>query len=444
MAAVSLGCAKNRIDTEEFMGLLAGRGYPVTGETEQAAVIIVNTCAFIDAAQRESIGTILRLGYRRGRCRHPLLIATGCLVQRYGPRLLRVLPELDGAVGVHAYDRLPEFLEGCLAGRRQALVLPPPCHYHSWGPRLRTTPIYSAYIKIAEGCNNRCRYCLIPSFRGPVRSRPLSEITEEVYALVKGGAREINLIAQDTAAYGRERGNGSPGLAELLGAVVGVPGDFWVRLLYAHPAHLTDDVITRLAAGGKVVPYLDLPLQHAADPVLRAMGRPYTAARAAALVDQLRRVIPGLTLRTTMLVGYPGETKALFRRLLTFLRQHPIDRVGAFAFSPQPGTPAVSLPDQVPLRVGEARRRRLISFQKPLSQVLNRRFLGQTLPVLVEGRDPRRRHVFIGRSPHQAPEIDGKVRFTCTCPDPAPGDRVAVAITAAGPYDLYGHMSSCF
>lgn len=443
VAAISLGCAKNRIDTEEFMGRLGMAGYPVTGETGSAAVIIVNTCAFIDAAQQESVETILRLGYRRGRYRRPLLIATGCLVERYGARLLHALPELDGAVGVHAYTNLPQFLAGCLAGRRQALLLPPPQNYRSRGPRLLTTPPYSAYVKIAEGCNNHCRYCLIPSFRGPARSRPLPEIIEEIHALVEGGAREINLIAQDTAAYGRERGVGAPDLAELLDAVVAVPGDFWIRLLYAHPAHLTDGVIARLAAGGKVVPYLDLPLQHATDPVLRAMGRPYTAARAAALVERLRRDVPGITLRTTLMVGYPGETPALFRELLTFLRCHPIDRAGVFAYSPQPGTPAAFLPGAVPYRVRERRRHRVIAFQEPLARALNRRFLGQTLPVLVEGKDPHRPRIFTGRSPHQAPEVDGQVRFSCSSRrhEPAPGDRVAVTVTAAGAYDLFGFCS---
>lgn len=439
VAAVSLGCDKNRIDTEEFMGLLAGAGYTVTGETGCADVIIVNTCAFIEEAQREAVETLLRMSRTRlRRGRRPLVIAAGCLVERHGPNLLRSIPGLAGAVGAHAYAGLPGFLEGCLAGRRQALVLPPPPAYRSWGPRLLTSPSHSAFVKIAEGCDNRCRYCIIPSLRGPARSRPLPEILDEIRTLVARGAREINLVAQDTTAYGLERDDGSANLADLLQAGAALPGDFWIRLLYAHPAHLTGEVIGLLAAGGKIVPYLDLPLQHASDPVLQGMGRPYSGAHAAALVAELRQKVPDIALRTTIMVGFPGENLSHFRELLSFLHRHPFDRVGTFAYSPQPGTAAAAMPGAVPGRVRERRRRQVLAFQKPLSRFLNRRFLGRALPVLVEGKDPRRPGLFIGRSPHQAPGVDGVVRFTASR-GPAPGDLVSVTIIAAGPYDLYGH-----
>lgn len=436
IAAVSLGCAKNRIDTEEFLGLLERSGYLITGDPAEADAIIINTCAFIEEAQQESINTILELAGDIHN-RRALLIAAGCLAQRFGGKLLDEIPELKGVIGVHSYAKLPLLLERCFAGRKELLLLPPPDHYRSPGPRLLTRPPHSAYVKISEGCSNRCRYCLIPSLRGPLRSRPSSDIIGEIKQLIDGGAREINLIAQDTTAYGADRG-AADGLSELISQILlAIPDFFWLRILYAHPARISDSLIDLIAREKRLCKYLDLPLQHVNSGLLQSMGRGYSREDIVNLVEKLRRRIPGVTLRTTYLAGYPGETAARFRELCSFLKQEPFERVGVFAYSRQPGTAASALDRQVPRRVAAKRRHKLLRIQQKIALQFNGRLVGKSFTVLVEGLARNGGVLYYGRTSSQAPEVDGFVFFRSSRPLRR-GSLVNVLVTAVSPYDLFG------
>jgi ribosomal protein S12 methylthiotransferase len=436
IAAVALGCAKNRIDTEEILGLLGRHGYLITDDPALADAVIINTCAFIEEAQQESIEAILALVKQR-RDKVPLIIAAGCLAQHFGERLLQEIPELNGVIGVHSYAEIIPFLESCFAGKRELLLLAPPDRYRDLGPRLLTTAAHSAYVKIAEGCDNRCRYCLIPSLRGPLRSRPTAEIISEVRDLIAGGTREINLIAQDSTAYGADRGL-SDGLSLLLQQILQeIPSFFWIRILYAHPARVTAKLISLIAREERICKYLDLPLQHINSTVLRRMGRRYTREEVVALVQKLRRCIPGIVLRTTYLAGFPGESRPQFRELHAFLQEQPFERVGVFAYSKQPGTAAALLPDQVPSRVKQKRRRELLSLQQGIALEFNQRLIGQKFTVLVEGPAGAGEKLYRGRTSFQAPEVDGLLYFRSPRPL-RPGSWAQVQVTAASPYDLYG------
>ncbi|HOB87407.1 MAG TPA: 30S ribosomal protein S12 methylthiotransferase RimO [Bacillota bacterium] len=435
VAVVSLGCAKNRIDSEEILGRLTGSGLIFTDNLDGAAVIIVNTCAFTDEAKEESIAVMRRL-VRRRRGRYPIIVAAGCLAQRWASHLARKMPELDAVVGVNSYEDILSLLERCGeegAGQR-VLVQPPPAGYRSLGPRLLTTPPYSAYLKIAEGCSNRCHYCVIPSIRGPYRSRPPEDILQEAEQLIRLGARELNLVAQDITLYGRDLPV-KTGLVELVRKLVRLPGLTWLRLLYAYPTRVEDDLLRLLAEEEKLCPYLDIPLQHVEDQVLAAMGRPYGREDVLDLLSRIERISPGVVLRTTLMVGHPGETREMFARLMDFIRRHPFDHLGVFSFSPQEGTVAAGLQPAVPRRVRERRRRELMQLQQRIALGLKRRYLGRELAVLVEGRN--RRGYYYGRTAFQAPEVDGKVFWRSRREIP-PGELVAVKITGITPYDLVG------
>ncbi len=435
VAAVSLGCAKNRIDTEEILGLLSRSGYRLTEDPAAAGIIFVNTCAFIEEAQQESIDTILRYARER-RGGETLIIAGGCLSERYGRELLKTVPELNGVIGVHSYHGLVEFLKRCRAGSRELLLEPPGAAYASLGPRLVTTAPHSVYVKIAEGCSNRCHYCVIPSLRGPYRSRSAPDIVSEVELLLGRGAREINLVAQDTTAYGGDSESG-PDLAGLLKEILAVKGRFWLRLLYAYPTRLTGELIKIIALEPRICKYLDLPLQHVNSEVLRKMGRCYTREEVISLVNRLRREIPDLALRTTYMVGFPGESKRQFHELSSFLHEHPFERVGVFAYSPQQGTPASIMPGQPPRRVGEKRRRALMEAQQRIAAALQRRLIGSRVTVLAEGASRRAPNLYWGRTQHQAPGVDGRIYFRSAHPI-KPGSWLSLQVSAASPYDLWG------
>ncbi len=438
IAAVSLGCAKNRIDTEEILGLLGLHRFMITASPEAADIIIVNTCSFIETAQQESITAILKAALPK-RGRRPVVIAAGCLAERFGEKLLKNIPELSGVIGVHSYKEIVPFLKRCLSGERESLITPPDGRYCSLGPRLLTSSGHSVYVKIAEGCDNRCRYCLIPDLRGPYRSRPPEEIVDEVQALVRSGAQEINLIAQDTTAYGMDL-NEAPDLTGLLKRIILAAPDLpWLRVLYAYPSRVSDPLIDLIAREPQLCKYLDLPLQHIHGTVLTRMGRHYCNEEITALIALLRRQIPGLALRTTYMLGFPGETRQQFEKLLSFMQCNPIERVGAFAYSRQEGTAAASLDHPVPRRVGEKRRRELMLCQKSISQIFNNKLIGRRLPVLVEGPagGGQSKHFYYGRTEYQAPEVDGGVFFR-SFRTLSSGQWASVQITAASPYDLLG------
>jgi len=415
VAFVQLGCPKNAIDGEMMIGLLARAGYAIAHDPAAADVQVVHTCAFLRAAEEESIAEILAAARWKGARRGRRLVVTGCLAERHGAELLAELPEVDALLGpgriVEIVGAIDEALRGEGGVRRGGFGRPEP-----WGARLRGGAPHTAYVKIAEGCDHRCAFCLIPRLRGPQRSRLPAGIVREVRGLAAEGAREVVLVAQDTTAYGRDL---SPrlSLADLLRRLTVGEGPEWLRLLYTHPARWSEELIDLFARGGRLLPYVDLPVQHASDAVLQAMGRGRGGARIRRLIERLRARIPGLVLRTTVITGHPGEGKREFRELLQFLREFPFDRLGAFAYSPEAGTRAALLPGRAPAKAAEERRLEVLALQRRLALPLQRARCGRDWPVLLEGWRERDR-VWIGRSPAEAPEIDGVVRLRA----PGPGE----------------------
>lgn len=421
-----------------MLGRLAERGYEVVEEADQASVLIVNTCGFIRSAVEESIDTILQLAELKASGSADRLVVVGCLPQRYPGDLASSLPEVDLVCGTGDVDRLPDLLDGLGpdAAPSDVVWAKPGYVPAEPGPRLRSAPFFRAYLKIAEGCSNVCAYCLIPKLRGPLRSRPLPVLVEEARALARSGVKELILVAQDTTAYGRDLSSGET-LAGLLRALSGVEGVEWLRIMYAYPSGLTDELIEVMAGVPKVLPYLDLPLQHASPEVLRRMHRDGDVDLLA-LANRLRRAVPGLTLRTTMMVGFPGETEADFEILADFTARARFDRLGVFKFSPEEGSPAARYPDQVPQRVKENRRRKIMAVQRRISRSINQALVGRIVPVLVEGYSAETDLLLAGRTQGQAPDIDGVVYITRG--EAAPGEIRRVRITEAHDYDLVGEL----
>src|SRR5499426_830215 len=429
----TLGCPKNQVDSELMLGRLAAAGHPLVERVEDAECLIVNTCAFIDRAREESVNTILELAKlkRRGRCR--ALIVTGCLTQRYGAEILRQMPEVDSILGTSGLERIVE-LVGQAANREDwASSAPPGYLYDASAPRLLTGKVPYAYVKIAEGCDMGCTFCAIPQFRGAHRSRPLRDIVAEVDGLAKQGIREAILVSQDTLAYGRELpGNGDIGDLLLALSDTRMP---WIRPMYLHPAHVNDRLVDKWARS-RVVPYLDMPVQHGDDGILRAMRRAVTARRMKDIVAQFRAAIPGLTVRTTVLVGFPGETEAAFENLLAFVEDVGFDRLGVFSYSTEEGTPAATMSGQVPPEVRAERAQQVQDLQDSLAWPRQAALVGTRHTVLVDGPSEDAAFPFEGRTAGQAPEIDGVVylrnrRLT-------PGRFAEVRIVEVDGYELVG------
>ncbi len=433
MAAISLGCSKNRIDTEEVLGYLAKNGYILTDHYDSADVIFINTCGFIEDAQQESINTILEM-VDTGGSERPKLIAAGCLVEVYGAGIMDSIPELDGAIGVHSYRELDQFMEALFSGKRPVLKSAPSSEYSSLSTRVLTTPVHTAFVKIADGCDNRCHYCMIPSIRGPYRSRAPEEIVAEVEDLLDRGAFEINLIAQDTTAYGTDLEE-RPNLAGLLKQILQLDRNFRLRIMYTYPSRIDDSLIELIREENRICNYLDIPIQHGSDYILKQMGRHYRQENLRSLFAKLRRRIPDLALRTTVMVGYPGETERHFLDLLNFIKEHPFESLGAFTYSRQEETPAGSLEQQVPARVGRKRFKELMLKQKRVVRQINQKYLGLRLPILVEGKVKTGVSWHYGRTEYQAPEVDGLVYFR-SVEELKPGSWVSAEIKAAGPYNL--------
>ena len=433
---VSLGCSKNLVDTEMMLGILREHGIELTPDPAEADILIVNTCAFIESAKEESITTILNMAdYKEsGRCRS--LIVAGCLGQRYGQELLDDMPEADAIIGTGAWNRIMEAVEESLKGHRVVLAGEDKLLYDEHTPRITTTPAYTAYVKIAEGCNNRCAFCAIPYIRGAYRSRPNEDIRDEVAHLAAQGVREIILIAQDTTEYGRDL-YGEPQLAKLLRTLCTVDGVQWIRTLYSYPTYFSDELIETIAAEPKLVKYVDLPMQHAHDDVLRRMHRPDTQASMRALIAKLRARIPGVTIRSTFIVGFPGETDAQYQTLRNFLEEMRLDKVGVFTYSREEGTPAYDMPNQVPEDIMQERYHDLMSLQCKISEELNQALEGKELDVLVEGRDEEQANIAVGRSYREAPEVDGQVYIEGDT-ESQPGDVVHVRVLQGFTYDVVG------
>ena len=427
---VSLGCVKNQVDAEQMLSLLLGEGYEYTADAAEAEVILVNTCGFIESAKEESIEAIFDMARmkREGKCR--VLCVTGCLAQRYEKELLDEIPEIDCLLGVGHQDRLPEMLRSALNGERPHDVRRSN-DFLECG-RVLTTPPYTAYVKIADGCDNRCTFCAIPLIRGGYRSRPREAILSEMRALAANGAKEQILIAQDTTRYGIDTGDS---LANLLREAAGIEGIEWLRVLYMYPDEVTDELLDTMAALPNVAPYLDLPLQHASMRLLPRMNRRGNTETSRRLLKKAREM--GFCLRTTFIVGFPGETDEDFEELMDFTREMAFDRMGAFAYSAEEGTKAAAMPDQVPEEIKQERLDRLMSLQAEISLGRNRVRIGTVANVLVTGREV---DGYVGRSVLEAPDADGVIRFRSKKPL-AEGNFVRVRLTDADEYDLYGEVA---
>ncbi|MEK7714519.1 MAG: 30S ribosomal protein S12 methylthiotransferase RimO [candidate division NC10 bacterium] len=427
----TLGCPKNQVDSELMLGMLTEAGFPLAERPEEAECLIVNTCAFIDRARQESVATILELAKLKetGRCR--ALIVTGCLTQRYGGEIMREMPEIDGILGNSNLERIVD-LVGQAANRHDwATSAPPGYLYDATTPRLLTATVPYAYVKIAEGCDMGCTFCAIPQFRGRHRSRPLADVVKEVEGLAGRGIQEAILVSQDTLAYGRDLpGNGD--IADLLQAL-GETRMPWIRPMYLHPAHVNDRLIARWARA-RVVPYLDLPVQHGDDAVLRAMRRAVTARRMKEIVGAFREAIPGLTVRTTVLVGFPGESDAAFQNLLEFLDDVRFDRLGVFTYSPEAGTPSPAYPDQVPAELAAERAAIVQELQDGVQWERHGKLVGSVQQVLVDGPSEDPAFALEGRTAGQAPEIDGVVYLRDG--DFTPGRFAHVRILEVEGYEL--------
>jgi ribosomal protein S12 methylthiotransferase len=428
---LSLGCPKNRVDSEVMLGSLLEEGYRLVEEPEDAEVILINSCAFIGEAKQESIDAILEHARLKetGRCK--ALVVAGCLTQRYADVLQQEMPEVDYFVGTSAYPQIARILKG----ERDRAVIPDPDYIaDSRTPRRNSMPRWTAYVKISEGCDNKCTFCIIPTLRGLQRSRPIADIVAEARRLVAEGAVELNLVAQDLTAYGHDL-PGKPRLHDLLAALADVPAR-WIRLHYAYPRDFPEPLIHALAKQPNLARYLDMPLQHIADPVLRRMKRGRDARWVRDLVSRIRDRVPDLTFRTSFIVGFPGETEEQFEELCDFVEEMRFEKVGVFQFSREEGTPSFDLDGQLPQRVKAARQKKLLGIQRRISRQHQQALVGRTLDVLVEGVSGETELLLEGRCMGQAPEIDGKVYVNRG--EARAGEIVPVEIEQAGDYDLVG------
>ena len=430
VGVVSLGCSKNRVDTELMLGILRGHGYRITADEREAEILIVNTCGFIDPAKQESIDTLLSMAKykKKGKCK--LLVATGCLVQRYEEAIRADMPEVDLLMGVSQYPQLPQAIEEALGGQRPSSCAPDRTVLA--GDRVLTTAPYSAYIRIADGCDNRCAYCAIPLIRGGFRSRGMESVLEEIRQLAQQGVREHVLVAQDTSRFGMDT-HGRSLLPELMARAADIPGVEWLRVLYCYPDEVEDELLHAMASRENICKYLDLPLQHADPELLRRMNRRGDIDKTRAFLKKARDM--GFTLRTTFITGFPGETDAQFERLMDFARDIRFDRLGAFAYSAEEDTPAAAMPGQLPEEVKQARLDALMTAQQVISLERNRLRIGNTERALVESVDAD--GVGTARTSAEAPETDGVIRLA-GCGECDIGEFVTARITDAETYDLIG------
>ena len=435
-ALISLGCAKNLVDSENMAKQLLNMGWQMTQVLADAELIVVNTCGFLESAVQEALEAILQAAQHKisGKC--SMLIAAGCMVQRYGKKLLRELPEVDIFVGTSHYHALEAAVESKLAGNPKRLWIARPAAVPGgeagWAI---SNGSHSAYLKIAEGCGNSCSFCIIPNLRGPLRSWNEADILAEAVRLSSAGIKEINLIAQDTTAFGLDR-NDPQALPRLLEKLDEMPGPEWIRLLYSYPDRITGRLLNAMANSRKVVPYLDIPIQHCAPAILKAMGRPPDSPER--VIDRIRSALPGVALRTSIMVGFPGETRAEFKSLLAFMERVEFDHAGVFVYSPETGTRAAHFPGRPEKKRAESRRAALLELQREISRRKLKLLVGRNLPVLIEGPHSETDLLLAGRLPTQAPEVDGGVIVTAGCAEA--GQIRRVRITAAHDYDLEGQI----
>ncbi len=432
---VSLGCPKNRTDTEAMLARMGHAGYGLAPDADSADVLLVNTCTFIDASTEESVDTVLELAELKQRAGDKTLVVTGCMAQRHHENLRQELPEVDHFVGTGDYHRILEVV----ADRQDLDVVTTPDYVQGAEARVNTLTPWSAYMKILEGCPQRCTFCIIPRLRGDLMSRPLPVLVEEAKALAAAGVKELNLVGQDSNSWGRDLGDAR--LPDLLEALDAIDGLRWLRLLYSYPAKFDDRLIDAIAGLPGVVPYVDMPLQHISDPILKAMRRGVPRSRTERLLDTLRAWIPDLSIRTGFIVGFPGETDAQFGELYDFVTEQRFDNVGVFTFSPQDETPAAHLPDQVPEEVRVERRDALMLLQKDIHAARSEEQVGRVVDVLIEGEHPETELLWVGRTPNQAPDVDGQV-LIADAGGARFGDIVSMVVTEAAGYDLVAEAAA--
>lgn len=442
IGVVSLGCPKNLVDSETMLGLIHEENYEITNDPSEAEIIIVNTCGFIESAKEESINTILQMAeYKKsGSCKY--IIVTGCLSQRYAEELFNELPEADAIAGVEVYDEIGSIIKRVMNGERFIMLerSKPDVIYTSketFLPRILTTPSYTAYLKIAEGCDNCCSYCAIPKIRGPYRSKPMEQVLKEAKALADNGVKELIVVAQDTTRYGEDLPGGKLLLADLLKELNKIESLKWIRVMYCYPNNFTDELIETFASLDKVCKYVDLPLQHASNRLLASMNRYDTREEVETLLVKLRKRIPGIVIRTTFIVGFPGETDADFEELKEFVEQQRFENAGVFAYSQEEGTVAGAMPNQIPDEIKQERYHELMALQAQISEEIHKDTEGQTLEVLVEGIEEDGSGLHYGRSYREAPDIDGLV-FIENPGDIKPGCFVKVNILQGFTYESVG------
>lgn len=431
---VSLGCAKNQTDAEIMLGILKEKGHVIVANPEMADVIIVNTCGFIESAKQESIDTILEMAqYKSGRCR--LLIAAGCLAERYHKEILSELPELDAVVGTGDYHRICEAIDGAMAGEKPVM-----CGHRDYTPdgalpRLLSTPGYTAYLKIADGCDNNCTYCAIPLIRGKYRSRSIEEITNEAEALAAAGIKELILIAQDTTRYGKDI-YGEYALDRLLTALCKIEGIRWIRVHYFYAEAVTESLIRVMAEEEKICNYIDMPIQHINNRILRRMARRTTGEEIAEKINMIRKAMPDCTIRTSIIAGFPGETEEEFLQLCRFVEEIRFDRMGVFAYSQEEDTPAAEFEGQIDEEVKEERLDRLMTLQQRISLEVNQSKIGTKQEVLIEGYDMQN-YMYFGRGRGDSIGVDSRI-YVASEDELSPGDIITAEILDASEYDLTG------
>lgn len=442
IGVVSLGCPKNLVDSETMLGLIHEEKYEITNDPSEAEIIIVNTCGFIESAKEESINTILQMAeYKKsGSCKY--IIVTGCLSQRYAEELFSELPEADAIAGVEVYDEIGSIIKRVMNSERFIMLerSKPDVIYTSketFLPRILTTPSYTAYLKIAEGCDNCCSYCAIPKIRGPYRSKPMEQVLKEAKALADNGVKELIVVAQDTTRYGEDLPGGKLLLSDLLKELNKIESLKWIRVMYCYPNNFTDELIETFASLDKVCKYVDLPLQHASNRLLASMNRYDTREEVETLLAKLRKRIPGIVIRTTFIVGFPGETDADFEELKEFVEQQRFENAGVFAYSQEEGTVAGAMPNQIPNEIKQERYHELMALQAQISEEIHKDTEGQTLEVLVEGIEEDGSGLHYGRSYREAPDIDGLV-FIENPGDIKPGCFVKVNILQGFTYESVG------
>ena len=434
---ISLGCAKNLVDTEVMLGALQDNGYEITEELEKAGIIIINTCTFIEKAKEESINTILEAGqYKQyGDCKG--LIVAGCLSQQYQEELFTEIPEIDALIGTGSWNRIMEAVEAIQQGQRICIMDSMTNMYDEGMPRMMTTPDYSAYVKISEGCNNGCTFCIIPKVRGAYRSRSMESIEREVQQLAEAGVKEVVLIAQDTTYYGADLNNGTPLLSELLKRLAKIEGIEWIRMLYLYPKHFSDELLETIMTEPKVCKYIDMPLQHINNTVLQRMNRKDTRENIVALLHKIRNRSEHITLRTALIVGFPGETEEQFQELADFVKDIRFDHMGVFTYSQEDGTPAGMMDEQIPEEVKEERYHTLMAIQAQVSEEHNRDLEGTIHQGLIEAIDEVEPGKFLarGRLQMQAPDVDGNM-YVEDVTGLSEGNIVTVKVSQGFAYDV--------